>query len=134
MDRILKPYATFAHNERLISRKYPTKIATSRSEFDRDRDRILHSKAFKRLSHKSQVFIYYGGDHHRSRLTHTLEVESIANSISTALGLNIFLCSAIALAHDLGATPFGPSGEKRLYELMKTTALLGSGIITKECE
>lgn len=111
--------------EDLIKREHKTKIETLRTPFERDRDRILHSKAFRRLSHKSQIFIYYYGDHHRTRLTHTIEVESIACSIAALLRLNTFLTSAIALSHDLGAPPFGKSGEDALNSIMKKNKLQG---------
>jgi dGTPase len=89
-----------------------------RTEFQRDRDRILHSKSFRRLKHKTQVFISPGGDHFRTRLTHTLEVSQIARTIAKALNLNEDLTEAIALGHDLGHTPFGHTGERVLDELM----------------
>lgn len=89
-----------------------------RTEFQRDRDRILHSKAFRRLKHKTQVFFSPYDDHFRTRMTHTLEVSQIARTISRALDLNEDLTEAIALGHDLGHTPFGHSGERVLNELM----------------
>jgi len=89
-----------------------------RTEFQRDRDRILHSKSFRRLKHKTQVFISPEGDHFRTRLTHTLEVSQIARTIARALDLNEDLTEAIALGHDLGHTPFGHTGEKVLNELL----------------
>ncbi len=89
-----------------------------RTEFQRDRDKILHSKAFRRLKHKTQVFLSPVGDHYRTRLTHTLEVSQIARTISRALRLNEDLTEAIALGHDLGHTPFGHTGERVLNELM----------------
>lgn len=88
-----------------------------RTDFQRDRDRIIHSKAFRRLKHKTQVFISPEGDHYRTRLTHTLEVSQIARTISKAIRLNDELTEAIALGHDLGHTPFGHSGEKLLDEI-----------------
>lgn len=87
-----------------------------RTDFQRDRDRILHSKAFRRLKHKTQVFLSPEGDHYRTRLTHTLEVSQIARTISRALRLNEDLTEAIALGHDLGHTPYGHAGEKALGE------------------
>ncbi|MCP5049098.1 MAG: deoxyguanosinetriphosphate triphosphohydrolase [bacterium] len=89
-----------------------------RTEFQRDRDRILHSKSFRRLKYKTQVFIAPAGDHFRTRLTHTLEVSQIARTITRALNLNEDLTEAITLGHDLGHTPFGHAGEKVLNELM----------------
>ncbi len=87
--------------------------------FQRDRDRIIHSKAFRRLKHKTQVFFSPQNDHYRTRMTHTLEVSQIARTLSRALGLNEDLTEAIALGHDLGHTPFGHSGERVLNQLMK---------------
>ena len=89
-----------------------------RSCYQRDRDRILHCSAFRRLKHKTQVFVEDEGDYFRTRLTHTLEVAQVARTISTALDLNYDLSEAIALAHDLGHTPFGHTGEEALDELM----------------
>lgn len=91
-----------------------------RSEYQRDRDRILHSKAFRRLKHKTQVFLSPEGDHYRTRLTHTLEVSQISRTIARSLDLNEDLTEAIALGHDLGHTPFGHTGEKILNELCET--------------
>jgi dGTPase len=91
----------------------------ARTEYARDRDRIIHSRAFRRLKHKTQVFIPYEGDHFRTRLTHTIEVSQIARSIARALGLNEDLTEAIALGHDLGHTPFGHSGEFVLDRLLR---------------
>jgi dGTPase len=88
-----------------------------RTDFQRDRDRILHSKSFRRLKHKTQVFLSPEGDHYRTRLTHTLEVSQISRTISSALNLNNDLTEAIALGHDLGHTPFGHCGEERLNKI-----------------
>jgi dGTPase len=89
-----------------------------RSPFQRDRDRIIHSTAFRRLKHKTQVFVYHEGDHYRTRLTHSIEVSQIARTVSRALGLNEDLAEALALAHDLGHTPFGHAGEEALHRCM----------------
>ena len=91
----------------------------ARTDYARDRDRIIHSRAFRRLKHKTQVFIPYEGDHFRTRLTHTIEVAQIARSVARSLGLNEDLTEAIALGHDLGHTPFGHSGEYVLDRLLR---------------
>ncbi len=112
----LSPYAMLAENTR--GRETPTEKCTVRTEFVRDRDRIIHCKSFRRLKHKTQLFLAPVGDHYRTRLTHTLEVSQIARTISRALRLNEDLTEAIALGHDLGHTPFGHTGEAVLNELV----------------
>ncbi len=105
-------------SEKSQGRIYPEEECPYRTAFQRDRDRIIHSKAFRRLEYKTQVFAYYEGDHYRTRLTHTLEVGQIARSVAQYLGANEDLTHAVALAHDLGHTPFGHAGELALHELM----------------
>lgn len=100
-------------------RLYDEPESPTRSGFQRDRDRIIHSSAFRRLKHKTQVFVYHEGDHYRTRLTHTIEVSQIARAISRALGLDEDLAEALALSHDLGHTPFGHTGEDVLDDCMK---------------
>src|SRR5256886_3371710 len=100
-------------------RKYPERSHAYRTEFQRDRARIIHSRAFRRLEYKTQVFLNGTGDHLRTRLTHSIEVASISRTIARALALNEDLAEAIALAHDLGHSPFGHSGEEMLAECMR---------------
>lgn len=112
----LKPYA--CHPEASRGRLCPENYSTFRSPFQRDRDRIIHSSAFRRLKHKTQVFVEHEGDYYRTRLTHTIEVAQVARTIAGALGLNTDLAEAVALAHDLGHPPFGHTGEDALHMLM----------------
>ncbi len=111
----LSQFATLAVNTK--GRAVPAPLCDLRTEFQRDRDKIIHCKAFRRLKHKTQVFITPEGDHYRTRLTHTLEVAQIARTIARSLRLNEDLTEAIALGHDLGHTPFGHSGERILNEI-----------------
>ena len=108
-EKILSPFAALSKNSR--GRAGKDECCEIRTDYQRDRDRIIHSKAFRRLKHKTQVFISPEGDHYRTRLTHTLEVSQVAQTIARALRLNEDLTEAIALGHDLGHTPFGHSGE-----------------------
>ncbi len=111
----LSPYATKAKDT--LGRRIPKPLCDIRTEFQRDRDKIIHCKAFRRLKHKTQVFISPEGDHYRTRLTHTLEVSQIGRTIARSLRLNEDLVEAISLGHDLGHTPFGHSGEAALNTL-----------------
>ncbi len=114
--QILSPSAAFSADSR--GRERPEEKSPYRTAYQRDRDRVLHCKSFRRLKHKTQVFLAPEGDHYRTRLTHTLEVSQIARTIARALRLNEDLTEAVALAHDLGHTPFGHAGERSLDALM----------------
>ncbi len=113
---MLAPYA--CHPDQSRGRLWPERMSTFRSPFQRDRDRIIHSSAFRRLKHKTQVFVEHEGDYYRTRLTHTIEVAQVARTIAGVLNLNIDLAEAVALAHDLGHTPFGHTGEDAMEALM----------------
>ncbi|MDG1436640.1 MAG: deoxyguanosinetriphosphate triphosphohydrolase [Rickettsiaceae bacterium] len=114
---MLKSYACRPENSK--ERIYPEKPTPYRNEFERDRDRIIHANAFKRLQYKTQVFVNHTGDHYRNRMTHSMEVSSIARSVCKTLGLSDDLAEGVALAHDLGHSPFGHAGEDALNECMK---------------
>jgi len=113
---MLEPYA--CQPEDSCGRLWPERLSSFRSPYQRDRDRIIHSSAFRRLKHKTQVFVEHEGDYYRTRLTHTIEVAQVARTIAGVLGLNTDLAEAVALAHDLGHTPFGHTGEDALERLM----------------
>jgi len=115
-DKFLASYA--AHSGKTKGRKFEEESHPYRTHYQRDRDRIIHSTAFRRMEYKTQVFVNHEGDHYRTRLTHTIEVAQISRSIARALKLNEDLAEAIALVHDLGHTPFGHSGEEALNEIM----------------
>ena len=117
MQRFTAAFASRPEDSR--GRVFPEQDAGPRTPFARDRDRIIHCQAFRRLKHKTQVFVYHEGDHFRTRLTHTIEVAQVARSIARALGLDEDLAEALALAHDLGHTPFGHAGERELDLLMR---------------
>ncbi len=117
MPRAAAPYASFPQRSR--GRLYPEPESRTRTAFQRDRDRIIHCAAFRRLQHKTQVFVYHEGDHYRTRLTHSLEVAQIARSISRVLRVDEDLAEVLALAHDLGHPPFGHAGESALDQAMK---------------
>ncbi|PJF10653.1 deoxyguanosinetriphosphate triphosphohydrolase [Pseudorhodobacter sp. MZDSW-24AT] len=113
---MLAPFACLPDASR--GRLHQERMSSFRSPYQRDRDRIIHSSAFRRLKHKTQVFVEHEGDYYRTRLTHSIEVAQVARTISGVLGLNTDLAECIALAHDLGHTPFGHTGEDALSELM----------------
>ncbi len=115
-ERWRAPYACNPWASR--GRLYPEAVSPTRSDFQRDRDRIIHSSAFRRLKHKTQVFVYHEGDHFRTRLTHTIEVSQIGRALARSLGLDEDLAEALALSHDLGHTPFGHTGEDTLEDCM----------------
>lgn len=115
-QRWLAPWAMKSADSR--GRQYPDPERPYRSSYQRDRDRVVHTTAFRRLEYKTQVFVTYEGDYYRTRLTHTIEVAQIARTIARALRANEDLTEAIAMAHDLGHTPFGHSGEAALHEMM----------------
>lgn len=117
ISRQLAPFA--ARDETSRGRRYPEPPPTHRGEFQRDRDRIIHCAAFRRLEYKTQVFVNHEGDLFRTRLTHSIEVAQIARSVARALGLNEDLTEAVSLAHDLGHTPFGHTGQDALNECMR---------------
>jgi dGTPase len=113
---MLAPFA--CHPDQSRGRLHDEQLSSFRSAFQRDRDRIIHSSAFRRLKHKTQVFVEHEGDYYRTRLTHTIEVAQVARTLAGVLGLNTDLAEAIALAHDLGHTPFGHTGEDAMERLM----------------
>jgi len=122
---MLQPYACSSTSSQ--GRRHPESPAPTRSDFQRDRDRIVHSTAFRRLVYKTQVFLNHEGDLFRTRMTHSLEVAQLGRSIARTLGLNEDLVEAIALAHDLGHTPFGHAGQDALHECLLAAAPASGG-------
>ena len=116
-ENYLKPYAIKSINS--TGRIYNEKENSIRSPYQRDRDRIIHSSSFRRLKHKTQVFVNTEGDHYRTRLTHSMEVSQISRTLARSLGLNEDLCETLSLSHDLGHTPFGHAGEEVLNQCME---------------
>lgn len=124
MKRELLPYAVTGQSEQQLSvRAYPAPVSDDRSAFERDRDRVVQARAFRRLAGKTQVFTSRASDHFRSRLTHTIEVAQVARHIAGALGLNTDLAETLALVHDIGHPPFGHAGERALDECLKKHGL-----------
>ena len=112
-------YSKLATPIKSIGRIYKEKASLFRSPYQRDRDRVIHSTAFRRLKHKTQVFVNTAGDHYRTRITHSLEVSQIARTLGKIFKLNDDLCETLSLAHDLGHPPFGHAGEEALNECME---------------
>ena len=121
-EKILSPYACLSKKSR--GRLRPEPECDVRVAFQRDRDRIIHSKAFRRLAHKTQVFLSPEGDHYRTRLTHSIEVSQIGRTVARTLSLNEDLVESLALSHDLGHTPFGHVGEEALEPLTLSACLV----------
>ena len=117
MIQSLAPYAVQVEHSR--GRRYPEPTHPYRNDFQRDRDRVIHSRAFRRLEAKTQVFTGRYSDHFRNRLTHTIEVAQISRTIAARLGLNVDLVEALALVHDIGHPPFGHAGEKALDHALR---------------
>src|SRR5258708_8709700 len=124
-EEVRAPYAMSTRQSR--GRRHPDDPHPYRTLYQRDRDRIVHSTAFRRLMYKTQVLVAQTNDHHRTRLTHTLEVAQISRTVARQLGLNEDLTEAIALAHDLGHPPFGHAGEDALRECMRSKGVVCAG-------